>query len=74
MDQLLTFRLFSDHFSHPSVTCVFSEHTTFHFLDDCGAVHPEDIRFLLIYVMEITVEIVTWTIPQQFDLCVIIKV
>ena len=38
-DQLLTFTLFPDHFSHPLVTCIFSEHTIFHFPDGCGAVH-----------------------------------
>ena len=60
MDQLLTFTLFFDHFSHPLVACIFSEHTIFHFLDDCSAVHSEDICFLLIYVMEMTVRVPSW--------------
>ena len=39
MDQLLTIQLFSDHFGHPLVTFVFSEHTIFHFPDNCSAIH-----------------------------------
>ena len=50
MDQLLTVTLCFDHFSHHFVTCVFSEHTIFHFLEDCCGVHPEDIWFFLIYM------------------------
>ena len=60
MDQLLTFTLCFDHFSHHLVTCIFSEHTIFHFLEDCRATHPEDICFLLIYVMEMTVAVPSW--------------
>ena len=34
----------------------FSEHTIFPFPEDSSAVHPEDICFLLIYVMDMTVK------------------
>ena len=52
MDQLLTFPLFSDHFSCPLVTCIFP--------DDCSAVHPEDFCFLIINWMEMTVKVLSW--------------
>ena len=38
----------------------FSEHTSFHFPENCSAVHPEDIFFFHIYVMEITVKVPSW--------------
>ena len=59
MDQLLTFTLCFDHFSHSLVTCIFSEHTIFHIPEDCFAVHPEDICFFHIHVMEMTVKVLS---------------
>ena len=38
----------------------FSEHTIFHFPENCVAVHLEDICFLLVYVMEMTVKALSW--------------
>ena len=31
--------ILSDHFSCPFVLCIFSEHTNFHFQDECAQVH-----------------------------------
>ena len=60
MDQLLTFTLFSDHFSCPLVTCVLSEHT-------CSAFQMIALQFIqktqvssFLYVMEMTVKVPSW--------------
>ena len=58
MDQLLTLTLFFDHFSFANMH--FLEHTIFHFLEDCDTVHPEDICFLLMYVMDMTLKVPSW--------------